>query len=73
MTAPDLRATLSRLGLSPAEAASLVGVHPVTMRKWIAEMQPIPPPAARLLTLVDVLGLRPAFVMEKLGLHSSEP
>lgn len=48
MTAPELRLILSRLELTQAEAAQLLGVAPRTVRRWL-EGEDIPGPAEQAL------------------------
>lgn len=48
MTPADLRAALSRLGLSQSEAARRCGVDPRTMRRWLAGDRRIPGPVVEL-------------------------
>src|SRR5580704_2765976 len=48
MTIPELRMTLSRLELTPAGAAQLLGVAPRTIRRWV-EGEDIPGPAEQAL------------------------
>lgn len=48
MTVPELRATLSRLELTQAEAAQLLGVAPRTVRRWL-DGEDIPGPAEQAL------------------------
>lgn len=57
MTAAELRLALARLRLSPAEAAQLLGVSGVTMRRWldpaVAAKRPVPETCYRLLDLIE--------------------
>ena len=53
VTPQDLSATLSRLGLSQAEAARLLGVTPGAVTRWVKGERPVPGPVARLLWLLD--------------------
>ena len=43
MTAADLRAWRSRLGLTQARAAELLGVHAITLCRWETGHLPLPP------------------------------
>lgn len=45
MTPTDLRATITRLGLSQVGAAKVLGIDDRTMRRWIAGEREISPPA----------------------------
>lgn len=60
MTATQLRARLAALGLSSRGGAALCGVHERTMRHWLDGSRGVPEPAVRLLTLLDVPGVREA-------------
>lgn len=53
MTASDLRAILAALGMSQLRLAQVLGVNPVTVRRWVAKTKPtpIPEPIARILRL----------------------
>lgn len=53
MTPTDLRATLTRLGLSQVGAAKVLGVNDRTVRRWIAGDLEIPNPAALALHLIE--------------------
>lgn len=59
MTAREVRASLSRLGLNKSEAARLCGVETTTMQRWCTDSGPqyrqIPPPAVRLLYSMERL------------------
>ena len=48
MTSPELRLTLSRLELTQAETAQLLGVAPRTVRRWL-DGEDIPGPAEQAL------------------------
>lgn len=52
MTAPQYRAALARLGLSQVEAGRVLGVDPRTSRRWALGERELPPPAAKLLSLL---------------------
>lgn len=57
MTAGELRAIRSQLGLTQAELGEILGVHGRVVRRWEAEpgtpsSRAIPAPAARLVRLV---------------------
>lgn len=52
-----MRQIRRRLGLSVSAFAALLGVHPVTVRKWELEMQGMRRPVARLILLLDSRGL----------------
>lgn len=41
MTPDELRAWMDAHGWTAADLARSLGVHPVTLRKWLAGMQPI--------------------------------
>jgi DNA-binding transcriptional regulator YiaG len=49
MTPTELRAALTRLGISQAETARVLGVDDRTVRRWAAGDRDIPQPAIRLL------------------------
>jgi len=53
MTSDDLRAILDALGMSQLRLAQVLGVNPVTVRRWVAKTKPtpIPTPVARILRL----------------------
>jgi DNA-binding transcriptional regulator YiaG len=53
MTPTDLRAILDQLGMSQLRLAAVLGVNPVTVRRWVAKTNPtpIPTPIARILRL----------------------
>ena len=51
MTPDELRAALTRLGLTQSGAARLLHVEPRTVRRWIAGDRDIPGPAVVLLRL----------------------
>lgn len=53
MTSDDLRAILAALGMSQLRLAQVLGVNPVTVRRWVARTKPtpIPTPIARILRL----------------------
>ena len=56
MTPAQLRTTLTRIGLTKADAAALLGVSARTMRSWLDEgpnTRPIPEMAVRLLWLIE--------------------
>lgn len=55
MTAAEVRAALSRLGLSQLAAARELGVDARTVRRWCADPQQavVPGPAVRLLALME--------------------
>jgi DNA-binding transcriptional regulator YiaG len=59
MTAPQLRSTLKRLGLSQVAAAAQLGVAPRTMRYWVAGERRIPEAVALLLRLWARAARRP--------------
>jgi predicted transcriptional regulator len=54
MTPQDLSATLSRLGISQADAARLLGVTPTAVTRWVQGKRKVPGPVARLLGVLDV-------------------
>jgi transcriptional regulator with XRE-family HTH domain len=49
----DLRAILDQLGMSQLRLAQVLGVNPVTVRRWVSNKRPtpIPEPIARILRL----------------------
>ena len=49
MTSAEFRATLARLGLTPVEAARLLGVDERTARRWARGERQVPEPVRRLL------------------------
>ena len=53
MTPADLSATISRLGISQAEAARLLGVDRASVTRWVRGKVPVPGPVARLVWLLD--------------------
>ena len=55
MTSTDLKATLSRLGLSQAEAARLLGVTPTAVTRWVQGTRAVPGPVVRLVRLVETV------------------
>lgn len=55
MTAPEYRATLARLGLTHAEAARLLHIHPVTSRKGNLNAT-----TCALLRLIETIGVAEA-------------
>jgi DNA-binding transcriptional regulator YiaG len=57
MSGAQVRQIRRRLGLSVSAFATLLGVHPVTVRKWELEMQGMRRPAERLIRLLDSQGL----------------
>lgn len=52
MRPPEVRALRRKLGLTGSRFAALLGVHPVTVRKWETGAQAISPMAARLMRLL---------------------
>jgi len=52
VTPDELRRIRKRLGLSQSRFAALLGVHPVTVRKWEAGMQGMAHTADRLIRLL---------------------
>ena len=55
MTAQEYRGALSRLGLSQAQAARLIGVNTRTSERWGAGDRDVPPPVQRLVWLLEHL------------------
>lgn len=49
MTPQALKDARKTLGLTQADLATAVGVHPVTVAKWEGGVHAIPPPAAKLI------------------------
>lgn len=68
MTPEDLRAILSRLGLTQTGAAMLLGVGTRTMRHWISGDVFIPETVARVLRMADAGKLS----LDKLARYASE-
>lgn len=60
MDADALADTLSRLGLTQAAAGELLGVDQSAVSRWLNGERSIPPPVAKLLLLVERLGLKKA-------------
>ena len=52
MTEKELKRYREKLGLSQAELAAQLGVHPMTVSRWERGMVQVPEPAARLLALL---------------------
>ncbi len=52
MTPAKIKAVRKRLGLTGSKFAALLGVHPVTLRRWEAGLRPVSPMAERLLLLL---------------------
>ena len=52
VTPEEFKQQREAVGLTQAELAGMVGVHPVTIARWETEMRRIPKMAARLLTLI---------------------
>ena len=59
MTPEEYREAIKRLGLSQGAAATLLGVHSVTSRRWASDSREIPPTVERFLKLVIALRLTP--------------
>lgn len=52
-TSPDvIHAALASTGLSQVALAEALGVHPPTLRRWLAESRAMPEPARRLCGLL---------------------
>lgn len=49
MTPQDLKEARKSLGLTQADLAAAVGVHPVTIAKWEGGVHAIPPPVGKLI------------------------
>lgn len=60
LDANGLADTLARLGLTQAAAGELLGVEQSTISRWLNGERSIPPPVAKLLLLVEKLGLKKA-------------
>jgi DNA-binding transcriptional regulator YiaG len=52
MTSEEFKRQREAAGLTQAQLAGMIGVHPVTIARWETEMRRIPEMAARLLTLI---------------------
>lgn len=73
MTPAEFRHTIKSLGLSQVGAASFLGVNDRTVRRWILGEVEIPEPVSRFLLFLVAADIKPNFVVEKLGLGSTEP
>lgn len=51
MTAPAFKATLTRLGVSPADAADLIGVDTSAILRWRSGSRKVPAAVDRLVTI----------------------
>jgi len=60
MTTDDLADSLARLGLTQAAAGELLGVDQSAISRWLNGERAIPNPVAKLLLLVERLGLKKA-------------
>ena len=60
MTPDELRAWMDTHGWTAARLARSLGVHPVTLRKWLAGMQPIRHPEMVRLALAKLEATPPA-------------
>ena len=60
MDADDLADSLARLGLTQAAAGELLGVDQSAISRWLNGERAIPNPVAKLLLLVEKLGLKKA-------------
>ena len=58
MDADAFADTLSRLGLTQAKAGELLGVTQSAISRWLSGERAVPPPVAKLLLLVERLGLK---------------
>jgi len=67
MNTSTLRELIKALGLSQEQAAHVLGVHPVTMRRWATGKINIPPPASRFLLFLLYEEIDPQDVMRALG------
>lgn len=67
MTPEAFRDALSRLGLSQVDGATLFGVDPRTVRRWVSGEREVPPPAARFLQYLIATGRSGAHAIAKLG------
>jgi DNA-binding transcriptional regulator YiaG len=54
MTALQFRTVITKVGLSQVQAAHVLGVTPRTVRRWALDEVKIPPPAAKLLRLMQM-------------------
>jgi DNA-binding transcriptional regulator YiaG len=52
MEGSDVKEARRKLALTQAELAAEIGVHPVTVAKWEADMIVVPKPIERLLQLL---------------------
>jgi DNA-binding transcriptional regulator YiaG len=66
MTTTEFRDTLYALGLTQAGAASLLGVHHVTVRKWGSGRIHVPPPVERFLRYLVITHTKPSKVVRAL-------
>ncbi len=53
MTPLQFRTMITKLGLSQVQAAHVLGVTPRTARRWALGEVKVPPPAAKLLRLMQ--------------------
>lgn len=68
MKPTDFASTIKILGLSQVEAAAFLGVDGRTVRRWIAGDREVPEPVSRFLLFLVAADIKPAFVLEKLGI-----
>ena len=64
MSAIQYRAAIKRLSLTQRSAAEFLGVSYITSRRWAADMAPVHPTVATLLTLMLAMKLTPEKVKE---------
>jgi DNA-binding transcriptional regulator YiaG len=53
MTSHQFRTVITKVGLSQVQAAHVLGVTPRTARRWALDEVKVPPPAAKLLRLMQ--------------------
>lgn len=53
MTPQQFRTVITKIGLSQVQAAHVLGVTPRTARRWALGEVKVPPPAAKLLRLMQ--------------------
>ena len=52
MTPDQVKRLRRKLGLTGSKFAALLGVHPVTLRRWEAGLRPVSPMAEKLMRLL---------------------
>lgn len=60
MDADEFRAALDRLGLTQVEAASLMARDKQDVHRWCQGTRPVPEYMARMLLLLETLGIKKA-------------